>query len=278
MNSSHTQLKAIVLMLILVLGITSFERVESISAFLNSEEHTASVFNPIASFLGIPMGQGQSLNEDQRSEQADMGGSDGDYDTGIGSFLVTPAPVNDSENSLGASSGSSSSSASGGTLANRTPTLICLPSVIDEGEEALIMWACRDGAHTATSDTIATDGKTVGAVRVRPGEDTTYVLTCENDIADVDNTSAECHIDISKPALAIIATPSSVAQGGTVTLSWKTKDTESCFVTSEAGNFERRGVEGDAVSPRLVRNTTFKLTCETITGVLEERSVTVGVN
>lgn len=277
MNATHTQLKALVLMLVLVVGITTFERVDSIARYLDNDQHTANIFNPVAAFLGIQTGQ--STETTNQPAGGYTGSNDGDGLGGAASLLTTPVPVTGAGNTLVDSSQTTQSGAAGGSLANRTPTLICLPGVIDEGEEVLVMWACRDGAHTTSSDTIATDGKTIGSVRVRPGVDTTYTIVCENDIPDADNTSAECRVDVSNPALAIIATPSRAQQGGTVTLSWKTKDTNSCYVTSDShSNFERRGIEGDALSPRLTRNTTFTLTCETITGVLEERSVTVGVN
>ncbi|MBL4644571.1 MAG: hypothetical protein JKX80_01760, partial [Candidatus Pacebacteria bacterium] len=164
------------------------------------------------------------------------------------------------------------------TIKNSTPTLLCLPDPIKPGEDVLIMWACRDDAYKTTAENFDTDEAVIGSVHVNPTKDTTYTLTCVNN-RTTDTTAATCTIDVANPALAIIATPRRATRGGTVSLSWKTTDTNSCVLSSSNHpNFEKRGIEGDVVSPSLTTNTTFTLTCETTTGVLEERSVGVLVN
>jgi hypothetical protein len=161
------------------------------------------------------------------------------------------------------------------------PTLLCLPNPINAGEAAILMWACRDSSDSSaltaddTSNPVDTINDTIGTARVTPNGDTTYTLTCDK------GTQSSCTVEVANPALAILTTPSSATRGQTVTISWKTKDTNACIVTSSDPNhqnFSRQGVEGDAVSPTLTRNTTFVLTCETVTGTLEERGVSVGVN
>jgi len=164
------------------------------------------------------------------------------------------------------------------TITNTTPTLICLPSPIAPGEKTIIMWACRDGAYKTTADNLDTNEALIGAVTVSPSEDTTYTVTCVNNLKDASDTAASCAIHVANPALAIIATPRQTTRGGTVSLSWKTNDTNSCVVTSsEHSNFSRSATEGDVVSPSLTTNTTFTLKCETVTGAIQERSVGVGV-
>jgi len=296
MKSNHTQLKALALMLVLILGFTVFERADSITASLDGESYTANIFNPVAAFLGIQTGGNSDSNYNslQTYDPLDPAQNDGDAafraipddPYGGGPVINTPAPVNTSNsNSNTSSSGGGSANveysnqATNVAFNSRTPTLICVPNIVDEGEEVIIMWACRDGAYKATSSNLATEDTTVGSVRVTPTVDTTYTLECVNNMDDVDNTSASCEVEVAKPALAIIATPRSVSSGGTTAISWKTKDTNSCVVSSDNHrNFQKRGVEGEAVSPTLTTNTVFTVKCETVTGVIEERSVSVGVN
>lgn len=282
MNGSHTQLKALVLMLVLVLGITVFERADTIAQYLDNERNTANIFNPVANFLGIPIGGSSgSSNYNSLNPSGQGGSANNDGDVGFDSIpLNSPSPTNAVNNDLtGAASSGGGTASTSGSIRGAAPTFLCLPKVVDGGEEAIVMWACRDGAYKATASGFETGDETIGSVRVNPSTDTTYALTCVNDVAGVDNTTGECTVEVANPALALIATPSRTSRGGTVTLSWKTKDTNSCVVTSDQHpSFERRGTEGDALSPSLISNTVFTLTCETVTGVVEERSITVGVN
>lgn len=294
MKGTHTQLKTLAFMLVLILGFTVFERADSITAYLDSERHTAGIFNPVAAFLGIQLGGNNNSNSSSNSQYdslqtydpLDPAQNDGDAafagipdDPFGGSSIIinTPAP---NTSSLGGGANTVQSGIGTTTaLDSRSPTLICVPNTVDEGEEVIVMWACRDGAYKATGTNFDTNDATIGSMRATPSVDTTYTLECVNDLEDIDNTSATCEIEVAKPALAIIATPRSVASGGTVSISWKTNDTNSCVVSSDKHRaFEKRGIEGDAVSPSLIINTVFTVTCETITGVIEERSVSVGVN
>tara|TARA_B100000508_G_scaffold78050_1_gene60667 strand:- start:4046 stop:5638 length:1593 start_codon:yes stop_codon:yes gene_type:complete len=164
------------------------------------------------------------------------------------------------------------------TIQNNTPTILCLPNPVTPGEEALILWACRDGAYKTTGENFNTNGDLVGKTRVRPTRDTTYTLNCINNTPAVDNTAGACTIQVVNPQLALIATPRSATKGDSVALSWKTDDITSCILTSNKNeNFKRSGTEGDAISLPMRETTTFTLTCETTTGVVEERSVEVRV-
>ena len=158
-------------------------------------------------------------------------------------------------------------------LSNRSPTLLCLPDPVEGGEEAMLMWACRDASNRAEGVNFDTQGETIGSIRVTPEVTTTYTLSCS------EGTSSLCTIDVIRPALAIIATPSRVTRGGTVELAWQSKDTASCRVSIlRGGVFSRIGTSGSAVSPTLFEDTDVVLTCETRTGRIKERVITVEVS
>lgn len=208
----------------------------------------------------------------------------------------TPS-ANDTENSAASNTDTASNDNTSGTattatatntqqptesaaIEDRAPILLCLPSIVDEDEEAIVMYTCRDGSQTATltantSESVVQHNDPLGTLRVSPEQVTAYTVSCS------EGTSAQCTIRVADPALAIVATPKNASRGQTVRLSWKTKDTNTCVVTSNDTNhknWEKTGTEGDVVTPTLIQDTTFSLTCETTTGHIEDRSVRVGVN
>jgi len=280
MNNSHLQLKALFILGVFILGFTAFERADTITAFLTTEHNTASIFNPVATFLGIPVGNSEpSGNTYESLNTYDPLEDTVDLDLGGGFFLNTPSPTEANTAQTTNVNTAQTAAVSGNSIQNEAPTLFCLPDISSEAEDIIIMWTCRDEAYKAVGTGFDTDDALIGTVRVQSTEDTTYAVECINNLPDVENTVGECSLEVAKPALAIIPSSHSVARGGTVTLSWKTKDTSACVVTSNMHqNFERKGVEGEAISPALTKTTTFILTCETVTGILTERSQTVTVN
>lgn len=163
------------------------------------------------------------------------------------------------------------------SIRNATPTLLCLPDPVNEGEDVIIMWACRDGAYKTQGGNFETGEKLIGSTTVSPSSDTTYTVTCINK-EEVNNTSASCGIAVANPALALVTTPTSVKRGEKVSITWRTSDIKSCTLTSKNfPSFEKSGIEGEVVSPRLTAHTVFTLSCETVTGQLEEKKVSVFV-
>lgn len=159
-----------------------------------------------------------------------------------------------------------------------SPTLLCLPSPIAPGEETLIFWACRDGATQTVGEAFTTDSATIGVARVAPAADTTYTVTCINTDSALSDTASSCTIDVVEPEITFTATPTRVARGGTTTLSWDTRDTVRCVLTSRThSGFTREGVAGSSVSPALYADDAFLLACEARTGVRLEARVTVDV-
>lgn len=286
------KLKALAILLIIVFAIVVYERSDFLFSQTTPGEQVANIWNPISAFLGIPTSRGPTVNPNDpfANTPDDFGNTPDDFginfndDLGFGDipndpFGGTPVPTATQTTVVPVSGAGTSVSVStpapvtSSTINDLSPTLLCVPGTVSEGEEAIVMYTCRDGSTTATAS-FAQNNEPLGSVRVSPAITTTYELSCS------EGTSAQCSIDVANPALAILATPRSASRGGTVNISWKTKDTNECVVTSNDPNhrnWERSGTEGDSVSPSLFGTTTFFLTCETVSGTIEERSVTVNI-
>lgn len=290
MDITTKHLRTLALMLILVFGVSVYERGDEIVALAEGKVQSANVFNPIATFLGIGGNSNTSTsNSEYDSLQANdtFGGSDGadDYfnstnDDFGGPSINTPAPVSAQNTDLSGSAQVQTNTTTEftGSLGSREPLIACIPKVLDQGEEAIVSWLCRDGAYKAVGTGFNTNDEVLGLTRVIVSEDTTLSIECVNNLTDIENTTSTCELEVARPALAIIATPSRVERGSGTQISWKTKDTNKCLVSSDKHpTFERSGTEGDVASPGLFETTTFTLTCETITGSVETRELVVNL-
>ncbi len=252
MEAVQKQLKVLVLLLVLIFGITVFEHSEPVFSFLESRNLTAAVFNPVSSFLGLQSSQEPVVEYESLTQDPEEGNT---------------------FNILGETPTAELQQAS---ITESVPILLCLPNDVREGEEAIIMWACQDGANTTTGEGFDTGGETSGTVRVSPSIDTQYRVDCINDMPGISNTAASCFINVVEPTIALLATPSSVISGETTSISWRAFGVKSCMLTSDTFlDYSRSGTQGDIASPTLTQDTTFKLTCETSLGETEERELEV---
>ncbi len=267
MDTLTTHLKALSLLLALVLVVAVYDRVDTAVATGAAESHLAAVWNPVSSFLGIG---------------ADDDTADTAADTNYASLQTqqttsTVLQQNSSVSSL-LNFGSPNVTAQNTPLTNRTPALLCVPDAVGANEPVIIMWACRDAAATTEGEGIDTDGATFGATRVYPTEETTYTVTCLNDVDGVDDTAASCTVELPTVAAELSSSASSVGSGETVDLAWTSAQATNCALTSDRHpTYRRTGISGEVVSPPLTQTTTFTLSCETVTGAVIEDEVTVQI-
>jgi len=242
--------------------------------------------NPIASLLGLPQSSGGGSGSSGGGASGSRGSSSTQppiiRDTTSPGSILDDSGVFDfiSNTSIPATGPTNASTgvSQGQSIYGTDPTLFCVPNPVESGESALLMWACRDGAVMTEGENFDTEKKLIGKAFVTPTKDTTYTVSCINDIPNVEDTERSCIVEVTNPALAIIPSSHSVARGQSIKLSWKTADTTECTLTSsEHPTFNRSGIEGEATSPTLTQATTFVLTCETTTGSLREKAVDVKV-
>lgn len=263
MNAVHAHLKTLSVLLVFVLALTVFERAETIAHFLESEQAVAAAVNPVSSFLGISNTEPEPLdtNSQVQTKQTTLLGSirallsGTPTTTGIGSTPVTSA------SNAGA------------------PTLVCVPTTANGDEQTIIMWACGNGATESRGTNFATEGDTIGALRVTATTTTTYSIACPSGAGTTESTAvSSCTVRVAQPDISIQANTPTVSSGETATIVWSASGVRSCELRSSYDStFIRSGMVGNVVSHRLYEDTTFSILCEAATGLLETKTVTVRV-
>ena len=269
MNISDAQIKTLAILFVFVCSVAVFEHKDVLVANLSGEQQSASAFSTLTNFLGISTSNdnsSNSSNENTNTNNNEISGSGNTQTT-----LNTPAASN-------SNTSTNTQTTATGPLASRGVTLVCVPPIIGVTEKAIIMWACRDGAHTTEGENFDTKGATAGSVRVTPNEDTTYTIECINDLDDTDNTASSCLIKMADPNITFTANSNSVERGKTIDLTWNATDVNSCLLASDTHTgFTRQGVTGDVTTPPILRNTKFILTCESASGLLEKKELEVNL-
>lgn len=157
-----------------------------------------------------------------------------------------------------------------------TVTLSANPTSIPSGGSSQLTWSSTE-ATACTASGGWTGSKAIsGSETVGPlTQSRTYTLTCSNATSSA-NRSATVTVASStpQPTVNISADPTSVATGGTSTLSWSTSDAMSC--TASGGWSGARATQGsESVGPISVQ-TIYTLAC-TGAGGSRTRSVTVSL-
>lgn len=204
---------------------------------------------------------------------ADESGTMRQTGTGIQSTTSIVEDTTSVNTSSGATSFSNSASELvSGVITGTQPALLCVPGVVVQGEPALLFYACGDASSRAEGVGFETSGAVAGKTTVYPDSPATFEIACS------EGTSAQCSVDVIKPSLAIIATPSNTVRNRTVDISWRAEEVTDCIVRSNMhSTFSRRGITGDVVSPSISQNTIFTLVCETEVGTLIRDTVQVTV-
>lgn len=259
------QLTALLFMLMFVLGVTVFERADTVASFLESDDAIAATINPVSDFLGV-----------------------GTRDTSYGSTArVLSQPTTEETTSLwekirsiiNTPNTTSAGDVSTAPLSERTPLLLCIPDMVRKDETALVFWACRDGADTTRATGFNTDGLVVGSTRIDVTEGKTLTLDCVTNRDDdtFTTTSASCVVQVVEPLISLTASAEAVTAGENVRVTWKTNGVQACVLRSDTDpNFVRSGIVGDVVY-NVRTDSKLTLTCDDITGLSVSDQILVRV-
>lgn len=145
-----------------------------------------------------------------------------------------------------------------------TCTLSANPTTIVSGNSSLLTWTTANNPTTAFIDNnVGYVNPAGGTFVVSPTVTTTYHLTVSNI-----NGSSNCQVTITvtpaPPTCTLLATPSTVAQGGSVILSWNTQNTPtSASIDNGIGSVNPAG---GSVIVNPTTTTTYHLTVTNAAG------------
>ncbi len=160
------------------------------------------------------------------------------------------------------------------------------PQVQDVDGPIAISWSCT-GAAASKGDKFDTGNQMSGSTEIAAtlpqgsasSANVTLALTCSKDGVQ---KVATCVVGVSKPFVALAATPSETTSGKTVKLAWVSggmrDGDDACTITSdELPAFRKTGKSGLADTPNITEETTFDLKCTTKGGLTKEASATVKI-
>jgi hypothetical protein len=149
-------------------------------------------------------------------------------------------------------------------------TFSASPTTVSSGGAVTLTWSSTN-SNTCTGTNFSTSNATSGSSIVNPTTNTTYTLTCTG-AGGTDIESAAVTVSPA-PVLTFSASPTSITNGSSTTLTWSTANATSC--TSSGGWSGARAASGSlVVSP--TATTTYTLSC-TGAGGTDVESVIVSV-
>jgi hypothetical protein len=159
---------------------------------------------------------------------------------------------------------------SGSTTVTVTPaippptlSLTATPNAVTQGQSSTLSWTTTNATSCVAS------GDWSGARGINGSESTgtlnsvrtfSYTLTCSGAGGSIAQTATVAVSALPPaPTVTISANPSTVASGGTSTLSWSSTNATSC--TASGGWNGARGTAGSEVTAALTQTTSFVLAC-----------------
>lgn len=164
--------------------------------------------------------------------------------------------------------------------------LVCAPQTQEVGEPIAISWMCQNATNkrvdgfTVDESASVLSGTAQVTASTTAGQSTMqFSLTC---LKEGQTHQAQCSVEVVKPFIVLVATPSTVASGGSVRVGWVTggmrNTSDACSLTSEElPSVVHTATAGVVDIPNITQETTFTLTCTTRTGGPKTGEVTVSL-
>ena len=166
----------------------------------------------------------------------------------------------------------------GGTPPPPAPTaaLSASPSTIDQGQSSTLTWSSNDATSCTASGAWSGAKATSGSQAVSPGTTSSYTISCDGAGGSVNN-SATVTVNAAPapvPTASLAASPSTIDQGQSSTLTWSSNDATSC-TASGAWSGAKATSGSQAVSPGTTSS--YTISCSGAGGSANN-SATVTVN
>ena len=167
----------------------------------------------------------------------------------------------------------------GGTPPPPEPTaaLGASPSTIDEGQSSTLTWSSSNANSCSASGAWSGAKATSGSEVVSPGSTANYTITCNGDggsANDSQTVTVNGATPPPTPTAILGASPSTIDEGQSSTLTWSSSDADSC-TASGAWSGAKASSGSEVVSPGSTAN--YTITCTGAGGSAND-SATVTVN
>ena len=152
------------------------------------------------------------------------------------------------------------------------------PAAVNSGQSATLTWSSSYASGCTASGNWSGVKPVSGTASTGPlTASASFALTCTGSggaATQSVNVTVNSAGALLPPSIALSATPSSIASGGTTTLSWTASNATAC--TATGGWSGARALSGSEARAGLVATTTFALTCSGAGGTASQ-AVTVNV-
>ena len=162
--------------------------------------------------------------------------------------------------------------------------VVCQPRVADAGTTLTIAYSCSSGTASSSAFPITTQPSGLSSLTIAtppPGTNiATYALTCASQGR---TANSQCLVQVSNPAVILVANPKTVPANGTSILGWLTRGMRSCVISSPdqsdftSRNSSNTSVSGIATTSPISSQATFLLRCETLGGGSKDATTTVTI-
>lgn len=144
---------------------------------------------------------------------------------------------------------------------------------IQSGESVTLTWSSSDASSCTASNAWTSSRAVIGSISIGPlSQTSTFVLTCTGaggqGVASTNVTVAAPN----PPQLSFSASSTTIASGGSATLTWSTTDAASCTASGDWSG--TKPTSGSAIMSNLTQNTSYTLGC---TGIGGNQSATVNI-
>ncbi len=143
-------------------------------------------------------------------------------------------------------------------------TISANPTTVNSGSTSVLTWSSTNATTcTASNGWTGTQPTSGTQTTVALSATTKFVLVCTGDGGSARN-SATVSVNVTPPTVSLSANPSSVASGGSSTLTWSSTNADSCAASGAfTGSLP---TSGSQTVNNITSNATYTLTCTNFAG------------
>ena len=160
-----------------------------------------------------------------------------------------------------------------------TVTLSASPSTINAGESSVLSWTTTDATSCSWLSGEGVSGSANsagGSFTVSPNSTSLYTIECSNSTGSANDSVTVNVAPPSAPTVSLTASPTTIDEGNSTTLSWNSTNAVSCNWTG--GGLSGSAPTSGSMSVSPTTDTTYSISCSNLVGDTASDSVSITVN